>query len=137
MEKSECFYKVNTFYSITINPENHYQFFSKIDRKHLVKKFFYDVLRKHLQTLHNIKYKLYVEVSEPRDILKYGYDGPRVHFHGTVFFSNRADIEYFLLFQIRALCKHASCEIDTIKDLGIWLQYCKKQDLLRMHPIVI
>jgi len=133
MEKA--FYHLNTMYSVTFNPNNNYQYYNKLDRHILVKNLYNEVLSKGLVRYHNIKYKLYIEISEPRGFAKNKYDGPRVHLHGTVKFLKLTDLKYFLLYQYRAICKIGTLDIDTIKDKSHWHKYCTKQKILSIHPI--
>ncbi len=135
--EEKSFYKVGEIYSITLNPSNDYQFFNRIDRLGLVKELYTKQLKIGQLVHHNIQYKLYVEISEPRGSCKCKYDGPRVHFHGTVTFKTKNDLTYFLLFQFRRICKLGTLDIDTIKDKKHWLKYCTKQHILNIHPITI
>ncbi len=136
-KKESCYYKLNTPYSITINFKDSYQFFNNINRVRKVKRLLHDILFNGYVKLHNIIYELHMEVSEPRGFHTAGYAGPRLHFHGTIEFKYRADLQYFLLFQYRAILKVGSVDIDTIEDSSVWKEYCTKQDILRVHPLIL
>jgi len=137
MKPAECFYLVDTVYSITINPENRYQYFLKPDRIKLCKKTVESLLYSGSGVLHNITYTLHMEISEPRGALKNGYDGARLHFHGIVSFPHKSDILYFLMVVQRMLCKIGNIKIDTCPDIEVWHKYCAKQKLLDVYPIII
>ncbi len=118
----EQFYKINTWYSITINPCDKYQFFGNIDRLQKFRNYFYELFVSNW-----CQYEMFIELSEPRGTLIYKYQGPRLHLHGKIKFSGKAMMIAFLLDGVRRLCHVGSIDIDSIDDTDVWLTYCTKQ----------
>lgn len=59
--------------------------------------------------------KLYLEISSQG----------RLHFHGYIMIK---DIPKFYYDTVPDMVKHASIEMDTIKDTEVWEKYCRKQE---------
>lgn len=80
----------------------------------------YDSLRRWLIQWHDffVDYRL-------NDIDLYLESSPtgRFHFHGIIRFTN---LKHYL-FMLNKLNENASYEVDTIKDLTVWMKYCTKQ----------
>lgn len=122
------FYFIDTLYAITFNPE--WQFNQKPDR--------YDKFHTKIYNLLvdlKISYDVVIEVSEPharpkREYMQYGSEGPRLHIHGVIRFDTRKQLQDFLLFGVYRLCQNGITKIDSVKDLQIWSNYCKKQHIL-------
>ncbi len=129
-KKLECYYKVGQFYAITINPCDKYQFFGRINRCKRYHNFIYEQF---LQF--KCDYLLYIEISEPRGMHTQGYNGPRLHMHGTIYFENRKQLGWWLVEGYYKLLRFAAVDIDTIEDLPKWDAYCRKQNLIRNNII--
>lgn len=128
-EKKQPFYTPNTWYSITLCPSDSFQYFGKPDRYRK----FYNTLYEALLSVH-FKYKMYIEISEPRGVIK--GNGPRLHTHGILYLPTRKSVKNFLLEDIYKLTRIGIIEIDTIDDMMIWQQYCRKHfDILRFKPL--
>lgn len=129
VENTSPYYRLNTTYSITINPHDKYQFFDKEDR-HI--KFFNYWHSKSIDLLNNeIDYYLVMEISEPHNEIKYNYSGPRLHFHGWIRFRSARGRACFLLYCLGNIAKHAYTSIDTIEDNEVWYDYCHKQNIFK------
>lgn len=112
-------------YSLTINPDDTLQFKPGHGRLAHVRMCVMEMLSEYVHYMSEID--LRIDISYPNSIRAGTY--PRVHFHGTVIFS---DVLSFLL----SLDPHlrSSIEVDTIDDPAYWKQYSRK--LEKYHPIV-
>lgn len=120
------FYKTNTLYSITLNPNDAHQGHLKggsHGRLVEVKSQVWTVLNKYP----DIYYILHLDISEP---LKISKNFPRVHFHGVVMFPTNKAIQIWLLDTLRVLGNWCNIDIDTIDDVSLWEKYCKKYDTI-------
>lgn len=121
------------WYSITINPSDKYQYFGKSDRMQQFRNHVHTGLL-FLKAMH-IDYHLYTELSEPKDNTKWSKNGPRLHCHGIIRFRSTLSIKNFLLMGIYNLTRWCIYDIDTIKDINIWEQYClKQQHIIKEKP---
>ncbi len=130
--KSKNFY-LATRYAITINLNDKWQFFGSCGRLDRAKAFLSEQLI-HL-TNNDTHYELYCELSEPRDntISK---NGPRVHFHGVIYFENVRAVRHFLLYEWYSLSRYSKFKIDSIDNIEIWESYCQKQqNIIHTHEI--
>lgn len=120
-------------YAITISPNDCHQFFGKPNRLNRCKSFIHEQFI-HL-TNFNIHYTLYAELSEPRDntISK---NGPRIHFHGIIYFGNPKAVRQFLLYEWYLLSRYSKFKIDTINDIKVWHAYCIKQQMVMNTHII-
>lgn len=130
--KKEVFYKVNTTYSITINVDDKHQgkllktSYGKLNYvKNIVKEVFNEYL--------DIRYILHLDISEPREI---NLNSSRIHFHGCINFKNEIAIRDWLLMVLPKLASFCYINIDTIDDMKVWEEYCKKYDsITQIIPI--
>lgn len=124
------FYKTNTFYSITINPDNNHQGNLKQGahgRMVQVKTLLWDVFNKYPEIYHI----LHLDISEPTSI-RPSY--PRIHFHGVILFRTNIAIRLWLVEVLYKLKNWCNIDIDTISDIKIWESYCKKYDHITNIP---
>lgn len=113
---------LNTKYSITINPEDSYQFWSEPMKGERIKKST-NHMRHIMRQNPNYHLDLQMETSSLG----------RLHWHGTILFKDDNNLlEFFLTFIHDFLTKHV-IEIDIITDKEIskkyknWEAYCTKQ----------
>lgn len=130
LRKLAPYYVPNTWYAITICPDDIHQ---KTDKSCENR---YNRFRKYMVKeisqfeLNNTDISLVIEISEPHGSQKKGYLGPRLHAHGIIKFNNRAGIQYFLLKGYHMLLHYNIVDIDTIDDMSFWMKYCNKQHVL-------
>jgi len=105
--------KLNEVLTFTLNPSDTPYINTKNNRKVLLESFFNDII-KGLGKLRYCDYKIYPEISSTG----------KWHFHGTITIT---DIMNFYLYDVPLMQALGAIEIDTIKDLDIWLAYCTKQ----------
>lgn len=132
--KNVPFYQKNKWYSITINPNDKYQFHGTDDRIKRFRDFMYEQF---LQLdAYKINYRFNMELSEPRSMPP-GHSGPRLHVHGKIQFTSNYSINRFLTLFLYKVSRFASIDIDTIEHPEIWDDYCKKQQHLykKVSPI--
>lgn len=69
-------------------------------------------------------YKLFTEITEPQN----GQDGSiaRIHFHGLIYLPP-VDLITFYAEYFHRLNRYFRIEVDTIKNLEVFLNYCTKQ----------
>lgn len=132
---------LNIPYTLSINPDDNYQFFKETGRERIKKATNHMVYL--LRQYPNIKMSLTIDVSR----------AGRVHWHGTIIFVHYDNIKDFYLEYIHSILEHHTVEIDTIKDIEVWNKYCNKtihlynvtvstvdimrKRLLTNHPTVI
>lgn len=106
--------KCNTLYSITINPDDDNQAWNFTGDERI------DVVATNLELriiqFPNAVIDCHMEISR----------NGRLHFHGTILFGANKDILDFYLNRIRTFQMHYNLEIDTIDDVRVWDEYCKK-----------
>lgn len=105
---------LQTYYSITINPNDDYQFFNDIESVRIKKaeNHIKYIMRKYI----NIRFSLYIDVSRVG----------RIHWHGTIMFPFINSIKFFYTEVINELLSKHHIEIDTINDSDKWFHYCTK-----------
>lgn len=121
----KLFYNLHTWYSITLCPNDQYQFYFKADRLIKVRANYLKVL-----TLGDYIPDCYMilEISEPRG--KIQGSGPRLHYHGVIRFNNNDSLLQFMLYKIPRLLKLGIIDIDTIQDKKVWVKYMNKQHII-------
>lgn len=121
---------INTsdLFTFTFNPCNRYQFLGKPGRTVKCIEFMAQIIKTHLEYWCHVEY-LYPEYSFNHQSSCMS-DGPRLHWHGAIRFT---DIFYFLELGYFSLMPLGKFEITQIKDEG-WLEYCTKNKDL-MGPI--
>lgn len=119
------FYQKHTWYTITINPSDDYQYFGKPDRMTKFKNFMYEQFLSWPQF--GIHYYFNYELSEPTTNALKSQGIPRLHLHGIIKFNSNKSIKHFLLNELYKISKYSIYEIDTIKDPQLWCNYCQKQ----------
>lgn len=115
------------YYSMTLNPNDKYQFAGKPDRMQLFRNTYYGIMVGWTET----NYLFYTELSEPKNVN--GTIGPRLHLHGFIKFTSNKAIKNFLLHEVYKLSKLGIVDIDTISDEEYWKKYCKKQQHIIME----
>ncbi len=123
-QKINIFYKKNKTYSITINPNDKYQYTNVSN--------YYNRIFKIKQSVsecfahEDIRYSLHIDISEPKQLKKGTY--PRIHFHGCFRFNNNEAILAFLTHTLVCLSQIAYIDIDTLDQSSKqqWFDYCKK-----------
>lgn len=96
-------------YAITLNPAIQPDRLGPVGLKK-----FWDQQYGILETFDWCTFHLYPEVSAQG----------RFHFHGTMIVKDTAKFYYF---DVPRIVQHYSCEMDTIKDIDVWMNYCSKQ----------
>lgn len=128
VEKTPVFYKINTPYAITINPNDQNQgLLCKTAWSRMLK--VSEMLEKHLEdAVPTIIYKLYMDISEPQEMNL--NKAPRIHFHGIILFETHVAILEWLLIVASKLSRLCYIDIDTIKmdteNILKWKNYCNK-----------
>lgn len=105
---------VDKEYTFTVSPNDDYQFWNDKQSERLKKatNHMTYIARQYM----NLDLCLYVDVSR----------NGRIHWHGTIRFKTRLSIKEFYTEIIHELLTKHQIEMDTIKDLEIWLSYCTK-----------
>lgn len=121
----KSFYEVGTRYAITLNPNNRYQFYHKVDRLRRFRNF----IREYFL---NNDIQMVMEISEPFGNMSEGYAGPRLHTHGFIRFRDKSELLNFLLFQLPSLLQvmRVTVKMASNKTIEGWLEYCTKQRLI-------
>lgn len=134
VDRKDVFYKLNTLYAITINPDDKHQCFSfpYVQRMQECRKHMYDILQTSVKGFH---YELYMEISEPTH--QYNDSGyPRVHYHGTIRFDTKESLRWWLLDKVRSFAHWTQTKVKNITDKDGWFDYCTKQYWLNeMKPL--
>lgn len=117
----------DVYYSMTLNPNDKYQYPGKQDRMQLFRNTYYGIFVGWTDT----NYLFYTELSEPKNVN--GTIGPRLHLHGFIKFTTNAAIKRFLLHEHYKLNRIGIVDIDTIDDQEYWKKYCKKQQHIIME----
>lgn len=124
MTNPSTFFKKHQLYAITIAPDDNKQFFGKINRYNLFLNYINELFI-HYKPI-GIHYKLYIELSEPKNA-GHNSNGPRLHCHGVLkFFSNKS-ITKFLLTEYYKLTRTNIIDFDTVDNTDKWKLYCEKQ----------
>lgn len=127
------FYKKDTYYSVTINPEDKFQYMGTADRFKRFRSLMYELFIS-LSAQH-ISYKFRIELSEPRTN-KFG-SGPRYHVHGWILFKSNHSIWQFLDNTFYRWTRIGHVDIDSIEDLDKWEKYMSKQShIFKVSPIL-
>ncbi len=125
----ESFYVSKRRYEITINPNDKHQYFGNVRRLEL---FVMDIQKLLVQALDNydVRYKLYIELSEPRSINKdstsKSTSGARLHMHGYIICDDTLIVGLFLLKSQYYLSRWSDVQINSFRE-EYWPKYCLKQ----------
>ncbi len=124
----EVFYKSNTKYEITINPNDKHQFHGNSRRLEL---WIMDMQKLITTAFDNygIMYKLYWECSEPRSINKEDRkksSGSRLHFHGYFLCPNDVVMGNYLLQSVYKLSRWSDVQVNEYRP-DYWPKYVSKQ----------
>lgn len=119
----KCYYKLDTIYTLSLNPSEHHQFLGKPNRLRL----FHAHMREVYSAL-TCEYETYIEVSEPYGKQQHGYLGPLLHTHGVIRFKTHTQLLTFMLLSYHHLCKYGRIEIG--KSTDEWSHYCTKQHII-------
>lgn len=126
-------YKPLTYYAITLNPKNSYQFTSAKDIQFRLQKYV-TAMRRLLNPIHSISYLLWNELSEPNS--SYDKDGrdhiPRLHMHGIIMIH---DVGEFLLKDYVTFSLIGNIKIHRIDSMSNWFNYCTKQQQMFEFPL--
>jgi len=120
--------KLNTYYALTLNPSDKFQFIKTPDRFNHFRNCFDDLLYRLIDTS---EYKMYVESS----------DTGRLHLHGIIRFTEWSEAQQFYTFlmKIKDLCTFMfSNEDQALSDekkeiYQTWRNYMKKQKSFWSH----
>lgn len=104
-------------YTLTINPDDNYQFHVGMNRWAAVRMYVMKEISQYAPQIDTLV--LYPDISFPQALRSGVY--PRIHFHGWVVFKDIINI--LTKWEPRS---HLSVEIDTISDFEIWKKYCSK-----------
>lgn len=109
-------------YAFTYNPEDKDQYWHEPKWEMRIIKFhkYHDNLFK---SIVGINYYLHLEISK----------AGRLHYHGIIRLMNKLQ---FYVNGITNLNETGQFEIDTINNMGIWMDYCKKQELYKEYYIL-
>lgn len=122
------FFKPNTFYEVTINPDM--QHYGRVDRIHRVVRSFtkcIDKFREHCE------FEFYPELSEVRYGNKNRGNPSRWHYHGWIKFKHELGIGEFLLNVQPALQNYSDYSINAFR-ADHWSAYIVKQSSI-MKPL--
>ncbi len=126
MIDQKSYFQLGTWYSMTLNPPNVYQYLGKTNR---VERFYEFVSKQLLQI--GCQYDLFIEISEPHAFHAQGeFTGPRLHLHGIIKFITKRELRNFLFTGYYSLTRWTSTDIDTIADMTIWKKYISKQKVI-------
>lgn len=120
-------YKLDTYYAITIQPNDKLQFHGNKATSRIMK------IRQHFYSLfQEIPYPYYInlEISEPIGSLHEKTTGGRLHYHGIIKFNTKKQISQFLLETQYQILRQSRLEISEIHDRLAWLKYVHKQTLI-------
>ncbi len=126
--QEHIFYQSNTYYEITINPEDRYQYFGAPRRleKFIVKS--QSLLRDSLG-VYDTEYELVTELSEPYINVHKKSPLPRLHFHGKIKFKTDVHVGLFLLNGLYLLSRFALVTINKYRK-DKWTGYIHKQNAI-------
>lgn len=126
-EKLQPKYKIDTYYAITIQPDDKIQFCGTdhMARINKFRQYYYSMFQDY-----KAPYYINIEISEPLGSLPNKSVGPRLHIHGIIKFNTKKQILKFLLVQMHTILKQARLEISEINDKTAWWKYIHKQKLL-------
>lgn len=119
-ESIEVFYKPDTIYEITINPEDNWQYEGEPLR---VSRFTNTVNLIKGALTDNTFYYLVPEISECRNSNPYSTHYPRIHYHGIILIKS---VQEFLLQTITKIRKIGSFQINNYRP-DYWPKYIAKQ----------
>lgn len=122
MDKEKIDAKIARFhngvtYTLTINPDDSMQHHKGYNRWVAVRGNVMDFLKEYTPYISDLR--LYPDISFPTALRAGTY--PRVHYHGTITFSNI--LEFLIQY---APSSRFSVEIDTIENSKTWSAYCEK-----------
>lgn len=120
-------YTESTLYSVTIQPNDQYQFFRTPER---YSKFheLYDSKFKRLFQKFKIRYQFRIELSEP--IGDIDTNGPRLHLHGLLELKTTSHVFLWLCDLLPDLLHNGRVtvhQIDSLQKFNGWLAYISKQ----------
>ncbi len=125
----QVFYNILKKYEVTINPNDKHQFFGSPRRLEL---FVMDVQKLLIKAFdnYNVKYRLYIELSEPKAINKEDTRkcsaGSRLHMHGYILFDSNLVLGNYLLKSQYYLSRWADIQVNEYRE-DYWSEYCVKQ----------
>ncbi len=128
----QVFYGIQKKYEVTINPNDKHQFFGSPRRLEL---FVMDVQKLLIKAFdnYNVKYRLCIELSEPKAINKEDNkkcsSGSRLHMHGYILFDSNLVLGNYLLKSQYYLSRWSDIQINEYRK-DYWPDYCAKQKLV-------
>lgn len=133
-DPTKLFFGIGVTYAITIAPNDKFQYFGYPDRLEKQRNMLNEQIL--LYTKLKIDFLFFSELSEPHEGGKFGLNGPRGHFHGTISFKSIRGLKCWLLTEYYKLLKIGIVDIDTITDHGYWINYCtKQQHIIDLEPL--
>lgn len=120
-------YSINTYYAITIQPDDKIQNFSRTPTARIMahRQIIYSILQDC-----KVPYYINLEISEPIGSLANKSSGGRLHWHGIITFKKKQHIRDFLLEIQYKLLRVSRLEISKINDKTSWWNYINKQKLI-------
>lgn len=115
--------EVNKLYAITMAPNDDLQYWTDEERVSKLEHYMINYILKDAPAVIDIT----MEVSRTG----------RLHYHGTIMFPIRRNIHNFYINTIHKWLNKFIIEIDTIKDLTVWLTYCGKCKDVMMEDVKI
>lgn len=130
LKKLQPYYKLNTPYALTVNPNNKRQYNNNADRWAKVRNYLYELIMGC-----QCYYDMYMEISEPYGERIDAYQGPRIHMHGVIIFRSKKELAQFLLFDSYRINRESTTNISTIDDVEYWYKYCTKQKIFKKNRL--
>ncbi len=112
-------------YSVTICPDDAHQYINKQDRLKSFTNFCFEQFISYPQF--GIQYSFYTELSEVKTNKDFKSKYPRLHLHGIIKLCSKKAVKHFLLNILYQWSRWSIYDIDTIKDIFVWYEYCIKQ----------
>jgi len=110
--------KINVKYTITLNPNDTYQFFADKQNR----------LKNHTEYWQKYIQVLSAEIHCIQEVSKLG----RLHWHGTILFKTQQNINNFYINNMHCLTEHCMCHITLITDKDweeVYMKKAKHMDL--------
>jgi len=117
--------EIQTPYALTVCFKDRYQFFGKIDRYEKCNEIIADLCYSFPGNI-----SLQPEYSTLLDTRTKITKGPRIHYHGIISFNNTKELNLWLLTKHHNFLLYGTCDIETIKDIDSYRDYCLKQSHL-------
>lgn len=126
----EVYYKIGVPYSVTVQPDDHHQYYESGVRL----KQFRDKMAE-VMLANTCCYNFVIELSEPHGSILRHHSGARLHMHGIILFENISELAHYLMYDQARWCKCGRLEVDTITDMDVWIGYMKKQNIIKHRKV--